>query len=96
MKRLLLVGAMLMSFVLGGVAAKSATSGTPEVDNANATIDVSSRLPLKQIGCAGEDASDYETLTGMWASVETETIPGLTDYPLSGRSSSPQFRGRSS
>jgi hypothetical protein len=82
MRRIALVVALVAAFSLGGVLVHAATSGTPEVDNANATQSLQGRLVAKQ--CTGEDGIAYVTFRGTFAGSETETTPGLTDYDLSG------------
>ena len=82
MKRKALLGAFgVVCFALGGVVVHAAT-GTPEIDRANATMQLSGSL--KSHGCVGEDSTDYVTYTGSWKGAETQMVPDPTDYPLSG------------
>jgi hypothetical protein len=71
------VGAVL----LGGVAVRAAL-GTPEIDRANATIQLTGTL--KSHSCAGEDSIRYITYSGAWNGGETQMLPDPTDYTLSG------------
>jgi hypothetical protein len=66
-----------------GVAFAAASSGVPEVDEANATIQLA---PAKFVptACAGEDGISYVTYRGTWNGGETDTTPGSTDYSLTG------------
>src|ERR1700738_1087178 len=82
MRKIALLVALVAAFSLGGVLVHAATSGIPEIDNANATQALQGRLSPKQ--CVGEDGITYLTFRGTFAGVETETTPGLTDYDLSG------------
>ncbi len=70
-----------VSLLVGGVVAY-AVSGTPEIDRANATFQLSGRLT--SVGCVGEDSTDYVTYSGTWKGAETQVTPDATDYPLSG------------
>ena len=70
-----------VSLLVGGVVAY-AVSGTPEIDRANATLQLSGRL--KGVGCVGEDQTDYVTYSGSWKGRETQMLPDPTDYPLTG------------
>ena len=80
--------------VLGAVVAQAATTATtptPEINNANANIQLSGTL--KPVTCPGEDTiasptgpvpTPYVTYTGTWAGAENDVTPGSTDYGLSG------------
>jgi hypothetical protein len=85
MKRIIAVAAAAAAVVAatGGVAL-AYTIGTPEVDQANATIQMGSATP-KVTTCAGEDGNPYETLQWNWVGGETDTTPGSTDYNLTGK-----------
>jgi hypothetical protein len=65
----------------GGVVAY-AVSGTPEIDRANATIQLQGNL--RPITCTGEDATPYATWSGSLKGGESQVVPDPTDYPLSG------------
>lgn len=68
--------------IAGGAAVASAVSGTPEIDRANATMQLSGKVtPLR---CVGEDAIPYITYRGSWKGGETQMFPDPTDYPLTG------------
>jgi hypothetical protein len=72
----------------GGFAAQAATTPTPEVDRANANIQLSGTLVSKT--CNGEDPTatggpiPYVTYSGAWKGSEGQVVPDPTDYPLSG------------
>ena len=80
--------------VLGGVVAQAATTATtptPEVNNANANIQL--KGTLRPVSCPGEDKiatptgpvpTPYITYTGAWTGTETDVTPGSTDYNLTG------------
>lgn len=80
--------------VIGGVLAQSLALGAgtpkPEVDQANATIQLGVSTPLTGVACPGEDKlatgakTPYITYTGTWVGGETESVAGESDYPLSG------------
>jgi hypothetical protein len=82
MKRLAILVAVVLSFCLGGVLVKAATSGTPEVDKANVTIAIKAHK-FTSAQCVGEDAGPYVTYRGRWIGTETDAVPA-TDYNLSG------------
>jgi hypothetical protein len=83
MRKLVLVLAVVLSFVLGALVVRAA-SGTPEVNTANATMSLKSATPFHSIGCVGEDQTDYVTWRGMWTGTQTEVSVGESDYILSG------------
>jgi hypothetical protein len=80
--------------VMGGLLAQGLASGSgtpkPEVDRANATIQLGAPAPLTGIRCLGEDKTasgaktPYITYSGTWSGGETESVAGESDYPLSG------------
>ena len=70
-----------VSLLVGGAVAY-AVSGTPEIDRANATINVQGNLT--QVSCVGEDGIPYLTLSGSWVGGETQLVPDPTDYGLTG------------
>jgi hypothetical protein len=76
--------AVVASFCLGGAVVKAATSSTPEINNANATLSLRPQGTFSQRRCTGEDAVPYVTIRGTWTGPQTETTPGVTDYDLSG------------
>jgi hypothetical protein len=82
MKRLAILVALTLSFCLGAVIVKAATSGTPEVDKANVTISIQPHK-FTSVQCLGEDAKPYVTYRGRWIGTETDALPA-TDYNLSG------------
>jgi hypothetical protein len=82
MKRIIMALA-LMGLLFGGGAAAWAVVGTPEIDNANATISVPIS-PFSSVTCAGEDSVDYVTFSGAWIGHEIDKTPGSTDYSLTG------------
>jgi hypothetical protein len=65
-----------------GATIASAVSGTPEIDRASATLQLSGTLT--QAGCVGEDKVDYVTFSGSWKGGETQSVPDATDYSLTG------------
>jgi hypothetical protein len=83
MKRILLALSATCLVVGGGIAAAAAV-GTPEIDQANATIQVKPISTFVPKVCAGEDGIRYETWRGVWKGGETDLTPGSTDYVLSG------------
>ena len=81
-KRFVLVAATAVAAgALGGVIAHAAV-GTPEIDRANATMQLTGNL--RSVGCVGEDNTDYVTWFGAWTGSEAQIVPDATDYPLSG------------
>ncbi|MGO9197204.1 MAG: hypothetical protein ACLQK4_08755 [Acidimicrobiales bacterium] len=71
-------------FVLSGAGVAMAASGTPEIDEANATIALKAAKTFVPTGCAGEDGVSYVTYRGSWLGGETDGTPGSTDYNLTG------------
>jgi hypothetical protein len=83
MKRKLLFGGFgIVCALIGGLVAHAA-SGTPEIDRANATMQLGGSL--KHVGCVGEDNTDYITLRGSYKGGETQQTPDTTDYNLNGQ-----------
>jgi hypothetical protein len=84
------VGGVLVGGVLAQSLALGAGTPKPEVDPANATIQLGAPTPLTGVTCVGEDKlatgakTPYITYTGSWAGGETESAAGESDYPLSG------------
>ncbi len=81
---------------VGGLLAQAQGTSKPEVDHANATIQLGG-TPLTSVTCKGEDKvvvtpgqpavkTPYITYSGTWTGGETETPADLgeSDYPLSG------------
>jgi hypothetical protein len=75
----------------GGFVAEAASTHTPEIDRANANIQLGGTLASK--ACNGEDLvttstgttpTPYITYSGSWAGAEGQVLPDPTDYPLSG------------
>lgn len=70
---------------LGTVVTRAAsTTGTPEIDRANATLQLSGSL--SGVRCTGEDGMPYETFTGSYKGGESQMTPDATDYNLGGGS----------
>ena len=81
-KRVVVVAATAVTAgALGGVIAHAAV-GTPEIDRANATMQLTGNL--RSVGCVGEDATDYVTWLGSWTGSEAQIVPDATDYTLTG------------
>lgn len=78
--RLAIAGA-LACMAFGGVVVLAA-SGTPEVDRANATLQLSGKL--RPVSCVGEDGITYVTYHGSYGGGESQVAPDPTDYNLSG------------
>jgi hypothetical protein len=72
----------------GGFVAEAATTPAPEVDRANANIQLGGTLVSKT--CHGEDGTatggpiPYVTYSGTWMGSEGQVLPDPTDYLLSG------------
>lgn len=81
-KRVFVVAATAVAAgALGGVIAHAAV-GTPEIDRANATMQLTGNL--RSVGCVGEDNTDYVTWFGAWTGSEAQILPDATDYSLTG------------
>ena len=65
-----------------GATIASAATGTPEIDRANATIQLSGAL--NPVRCVGEDTLPYITYRGAYKGGESQALPDPTDYGLSG------------
>jgi hypothetical protein len=83
MKRVFVALTVVSCFLIGTVAFAAAV-GVPEIDEANATLSLTSRTAFVPTQCPGEDGISYITFRGTWTGTETETTPGFTDYNLSG------------
>jgi len=88
MKKILIAVGAVACLVAGGVVVGRATSGTPEIDRANATMSLQGNLT--QVTCPGEDGpapggTPYMTLRGAYSGSETQYVPDATDYSLSGK-----------
>jgi hypothetical protein len=81
MKRVLAAGIAVVLAFLGGMAVRAA-SGTPEVDRASSTMQLSGQL--RPTNCVGEDAGKYVTYKGSYRGGESQFLPDPTDYALSG------------
>jgi hypothetical protein len=68
--------------VVAATVIAGALTGTPEIDRANARLQLSGSLTAK--GCVGEDNVDYLTYRGTWSGGETQVLPDATDYALGG------------
>jgi hypothetical protein len=68
--------------VVAGAVVANASTGTPEIDRANATFKFSGTL--KPVQCIGEDTMPYNTYFGAWKGTEGQLLPDPTDYALSG------------
>jgi hypothetical protein len=72
----------------GGFVAQAATTPAPEIDRANANIQLGGTLVSKT--CNGEDATatggpiPYITYSGSWRGSASQVVPDPTDYLLSG------------
>ena len=72
----------------GGFVAEAATTPAPEIDRANANIQLGGTLVSKT--CNGEDGTTtsgpirYVTWSGAWRGSESQVVPDPTDYKLSG------------
>jgi hypothetical protein len=65
-------------------AVAAGAAGVPEVDEANATIQLSpSRFAVSPV-CPGEDGTSYVTYTGSWHGIEND-LSFTTDYGLTGK-----------
>jgi hypothetical protein len=67
---------------VAGAVVANASTGTPEIDRANATLKFSGTL--KPVQCTGEDGMPYNTYFGSWTGSENQVLPDPTDYGLSG------------
>jgi hypothetical protein len=83
MKRVLVALAASAIFAAGAGITVAAASGAPEVDEANATMQLGA-AKFVPTGCPGEDGISYVTYRGTWKGGETDLTPGSTDYNLSG------------
>jgi hypothetical protein len=86
-----IAGGVLIGGVLTQSLALGAGTPRPEVDPANATIQLGAPAPLTGVTCLGEDklASTggrvpYITYTGSLAGGETESVAAENDYSLTG------------
>jgi hypothetical protein len=69
--------------VAGGLVAAAASTHTPEIDRANANIQLGGNLVPKP--CNGEDApAPYVTYSGTLRGGESQVVPDPTDYVLNG------------
>jgi hypothetical protein len=86
MKRLIVALSLGSLIWVGSVALASAVTG-PEIDKANATIQVAA-TKVTAIQCPGFNAggvnAPYETWTFGWKGTETNTPPVSTNYNLTG------------
>jgi hypothetical protein len=83
-KRLIAALSATAVMAIGGGAAIAAAPGAPEIDEANASMQLKAVAPFVPTRCAGEDGIPYETFRGTWKGGETDLTPGTTDYSLSG------------
>jgi hypothetical protein len=95
MKRVLAAGIALVVVVVGGMAARAATSsspevagraaiaGTPEVDRASATTQLTGQYSRPTF-CVAEDGGQYTTYRGTATGSESQVLPDPTDYSLAG------------
>lgn len=84
MKRFPVAIATFAVILAGAGVAAAAGVGTPEIDEANATLQVKPTAQFTASHCDGEDGITYVTYRGNWAGSETDVTPGSTDYNLSG------------
>ena len=68
----------------GAAAAGALIVHQPEVNGAGATIKIAAVSVFAPAQCLGEDGQSYVTYRGAFAGPETDTMPGATDYSLSG------------
>ncbi len=83
MKRIIAAVATSVLVAAGAGATIAAAAGAPEVDEANATIQLGASH-FTAARCLGEDGVTYETFRGSWKGGETDLTPGSTDYNLTG------------
>src|SRR4030081_2542056 len=69
--------------VVAGTLVASAITSTPEIDRANARLQLSGQLTPAR--CVGEDTTNYITYSGSWTGGETQVLPDATDYGLGGK-----------
>jgi hypothetical protein len=69
--------------VVAGTLVASAITSTPEVDRANARLQLNGNLTARR--CVGEDTIAYVTYSGTWSGGETQVLPDPTDYGLTGK-----------
>jgi hypothetical protein len=77
-----LVGLACLGGAVGAGGSALAGTATPEIDRANATMQLNGNL--RGISCVGEDKMPYVTYVGSYAGGESQMLPDPTDYPLSG------------
>jgi hypothetical protein len=80
--KILLTTVGLVSLGAGAVIGHAAT-GTPEIDRANATLQMSGSM--KSTSCVGEDGVGYTTWHGSYNGGESQVTPDSTDYTLTGK-----------
>src|ERR1700722_4474823 len=83
MRRMIAAASVACLVSAGGIAASAFAAGGPEVDEANASIQLPSST-FTPTNCAGEDGVKYVTYRGAWKGGETDLTPGSTDYNLTG------------
>jgi hypothetical protein len=95
MKRILAAGIAFVVVFVGGMAAHAATSrspevagraaiaGTPEVDRASATTQLTGKYSRPTF-CVAEDGGQYTTYRGTATGSESQVLPDPTDYSLAG------------
>jgi hypothetical protein len=86
-KKVIASAVALIAVFFGGMAARAAFGGPaivgpPEIDRANATIQLSGSL--KATNCVGVSAIPYVTYKGSMKGGETQILPDPTPVPLSG------------
>jgi hypothetical protein len=81
MRRILAAGIVLVIVFVGGMAVRAATTKTPEVDPAHATMQLQGTLSQKS--CVGEDRIKYLTFSGSYTGPQAEIAPA-NDYTLTG------------
>ena len=84
MKRTIAALATTVVLSIGAGATYAAAAGVPEVDEANATFQLSPVSTFSAKACAGEDLTKYVTFRGAWAGGETD-LSLSTDYVLTGK-----------
>jgi len=84
MKRTIAALATTVVLSIGAGATYAAAAGVPEVDEANATFQLSPAGTFSAKSCAGEDLTKYVTFRGAWIGGETD-LSLSTDYVLTGK-----------
>ncbi len=83
--RTIVIAVLSCCALVAGNGAVFASSGTPEINRANATMNLTGTYP-SVVSCTGEDTINYRTYRagGPWTGPQTEVAPDPADYALSG------------